>query len=101
MTMDQQIRKAINTPFHWFLAVGSWWSKGLRRSSRNRQPKTFPCPISKMWSSTVSTVPEHCLVVTGGIVLLKQVCSEVTIEVAPYGVDVVGVVLRVVELDQE
>ena len=64
-------------------------------------PKRSYSPISKTWSSTVSTVPEHCLVVTGGIVLLKQVLSEVTIEVAPYGVDVVGVVLRVVELDHE
>jgi hypothetical protein len=54
-----------------------------------------------MCSSTVSTVPEDCLVVAGGIVLLKQVFSEVTIEVAPYGVDVIRVVLRVVELDQE
>ena len=53
-----------------------------------------------MWSNTVSKVPEDCLVVAGGIVLLKQV-FEVAIEVAPYGVDVVGVVLRVVELDQE
>ena len=39
--------------------------------------------------------------VAGLIVLPKEVLTEVTVEVAPHGVDVVGVVLRVVELDQE
>jgi len=36
------------------------------------------------------------LLVAGLIVLLEQVLAEVTPEVAPYGVDVVGTVLRVV-----
>jgi hypothetical protein len=44
---------------------------------------------------------KHLSFVTHRIVLLEQVFSEVAAEVAPYGVDVVGVVLRVVELDQE
>ena len=41
------------------------------------------------------------MVVAGGIVLLKQVFPEVTIEVAPDRVNVVGIVLRIIELDQE
>jgi len=36
------------------------------------------------------------LLVVGLIVLLEQVLAELTAEVAPYGVDVVGTVLRVV-----
>jgi predicted phosphatase len=35
------------------------------------------------------------------VMLLEQVFSEVTVEVAPYGVNVIGIVLRVIELDQE
>ena len=46
-------------------------------------------------------VSRDFFVVAGGIMLLEQVFPEVTIEVAPYRVDVVRVVLRVVELDQE
>ena len=38
---------------------------------------------------------------TGLIVLLQQVQAEVAIEVAPHAVDVVGVVLRVIELDEK
>src|SRR5215469_11168297 len=44
---------------------------------------------------------KHLFYVAGRIVLLEQVFSEVAAEVTPYGVDVVGIVLRVVELDQE
>ncbi len=35
------------------------------------------------------------------VVLLEQVLAEVAREVAPHGVDVVGVVLRVVQFDEE
>ena len=37
----------------------------------------------------------------GLVVLLEQVLAEVSARLAPNGVDVVGVVLRVVQLDQE
>jgi hypothetical protein len=39
--------------------------------------------------------------VAGLSVLLEEVVAEVASEVAPHGVDVVGVVLRVVEFDEE
>ena len=41
------------------------------------------------------------LVMTGLVVQLQQVHAEVAVEIAPDGVDVVGVVLRVVVFDQE
>ncbi len=35
------------------------------------------------------------------IVLLEQVCAEISAEIAPHRVNVIGFVLRVVEFDQE
>jgi hypothetical protein len=37
----------------------------------------------------------------GGVVFAGQVLTEVSVEIPPDGVDVIGVVLRVVVLDQE
>jgi hypothetical protein len=40
-------------------------------------------------------------VMAGRVMLLEQVLAEVAAQVAPDRVDVIGVVLRVVQLDQE
>lgn len=53
-----------------------------------------------LWNTTV-IVPAYCFVVARGIMPLKQVFSEIAVEIAPYRVDVIGIVLRVIELDQK
>ena len=58
-------------------------------------PREFTCRISG-YTEVISQNPFLFLLVADLVVLLEQILAKVPAEVAPHGMDVVGVVLRVV-----
>src|SRR5258708_1058485 len=70
---------------YWLVRTSFQWNRALMTNSN-------PGP-AKRW--------RMLLLVAGFIVLSEQVYSEIAFVIAPYGMDVIGVVLRVVVFDQE
>jgi hypothetical protein len=74
-----------------------------RNSGRVKQPLLYSYSVKKgLWDAKGGASPyESLLFVAVRIVPLKQVFSEVAIEIAPHRVDVVSIVLCIIKLDQE
>jgi len=91
--MGNRLPHGLGGSGHWLGMLSGHKGHGQRLTTRRRlyEPAIRPVLVRG----------KHLFFVTRRIVLLQQVFSEVAAEVPPNGVDVVGVVLRVVELDQE
>src|SRR6185503_7355019 len=75
-------------------------------SSALRIPAPTPSRSNVVKSRILSFVGEACLALSSSVrrrfeMLPQEIASEVAVEITPHRVDVVPVVLRVVELDEE